>query len=76
MRPHHALLLLLLLLGNTPAWSIDPVQFDDPAPMERYKKLIAAFRCLQCQNQNLIRYLDWLLPTSPPDHLLDAVYKN
>lgn len=46
-------LFLLALLASGPAWSIDPVQFDDPVHMERFKALVEEFRCLQCQNQNL-----------------------
>ena len=53
MRSYRALPLLLALLASAPAWSIDPVQFDDPLQTQRYKALIEEFRCLQCQNQNL-----------------------
>lgn len=44
---------VLALLASCPAWSIDPVQFDDPVQMKRFKALVEEFRCLQCQNQNL-----------------------
>ena len=53
MRSFCASLLLFALLASTSAWSIDPVQFDDPVHTQRYKALVEEFRCLQCQNQNL-----------------------
>lgn len=53
MRTFRVVLFSAALLASCSAWSIDPVQFDDPAQMKRFKALVEEFRCLQCQNQTL-----------------------
>ena len=45
---------LVLTSHSTQSFAaIEAVQFDNPATMLRYQKIISELRCLVCQNQNL-----------------------
>lgn len=45
--------LMLLVTSLSASAVVEDVNFDTPQLEQRYKELIAEFRCLVCQNQNL-----------------------
>ena len=48
------LCLIAALLSVAPAWAIDTERaYEDDAMQARYQRLIAAVRCLTCQNQSI-----------------------